>query len=157
MDQTTTTEKPTIGTVIRAWRNYRGFNATELAAKAGVRKGYLSEVENDKKSNPWLSKLKKLADALRIPLSYIDDRRMPSFAVAESLGSGVGFDETLSRSGTGQQQTDTASQQLDKNIELLVAQIVVEAQLTLTPEKRMLAECLILENARSVCEVLAKE
>jgi transcriptional regulator with XRE-family HTH domain len=164
MAQTTTTGKPTIGTIIRAWRLFHGFTPKELAAKAGVRPGYLSEVENDKKVNPWLSKLKQLTDALRIPLSYIEDRRMPDEdvkgfapAAAVALGAGVGLGAILPPSRTGQQQTDTASQQPDQTIKLLIAQIAAESQLILTPEKKMLAEHLILENARSVCEVLAKE
>jgi hypothetical protein len=113
---------------------------------------------------------------LGIPLSYIDDRQMPpkkseggrvlrqlpgglqpSITEAVGLGSGVGFDATLTRSRIGQQQADTAAQQRDQTIKLLVAQIAAEGQLTLTAEKRVLAERLILETALSVCEVLAKE
>jgi hypothetical protein len=77
--------------------------------------------------------------------------------VAGAFGAGVGLGTVLSRSRTGQQETDTAPQQSDQTIKLLVAQIEAERQLTLTPEKRLLAERLISENIRSVCEVLAKE
>jgi hypothetical protein len=78
-------------------------------------------------------------------------------ALAGALGAGVGLGTLLCRSKTGQQQAEIATQQRDQNIGLLVAQIVAEGQLTLTPEQRMLAERLILENARCVCEVLSKE
>lgn len=75
--------------------------------------------------------------------------------VAGAFGAGVGLGAILPRSKTGQQQTGSGLQQRDQSIGLLVEQAMDEAQLT--PEQRILAERLILENARSVCEVLAKE
>jgi transcriptional regulator with XRE-family HTH domain len=77
MAQTTTTSTPTVGTVIRAWRVFRGLSSKALAEKASVRSGYLSEIENDKKRNPWLDHLEKLAVALEISLQDIQDRRLP--------------------------------------------------------------------------------
>jgi transcriptional regulator with XRE-family HTH domain len=77
MAQTATAGTPTIGEVIRAWRVFRGLRLIDLAEEAGVPKGYLSALEHDRKTNPWLGKLKKLAAALGISLQDIDDRRMP--------------------------------------------------------------------------------
>ena len=71
------------------------------------------------------------------------------------LGSGASLGAILPRSRTGQQQTDSGPQQRDQHIGFLVKQTVDKFQLT--PQKRILAERLILENARSVCEVLANE
>jgi transcriptional regulator with XRE-family HTH domain len=75
--QRTTKRLPTIGTVIRAWRIFRGFSSTELAEKAGVRLGYLSEIEHDRSIRPYEDYLEKLADALDVPLEDILGRRMP--------------------------------------------------------------------------------
>jgi transcriptional regulator with XRE-family HTH domain len=77
MAQTAPTGIPTIGTVIRAWRIFRGFTSTELAEKAGVRIGYLSEIEHNRTANPKEEYLVKLADALEVPLQDIYGRRMP--------------------------------------------------------------------------------
>jgi transcriptional regulator with XRE-family HTH domain len=76
-------------------------------------------------------------------------------AGAGAFGAGVGLGAILLRSKTGQQETDTASQQHGQDIGLLVKQIVAEAQLL--PEKERLAGRLIEEHARAVCHVLATE
>jgi DNA-binding Xre family transcriptional regulator len=77
MAQTTTTDTPTIGALIRAWRVFRGLNVTQLAARAGVRKGYVSDIEHDKRTSPLLGHLEKLVVALEISLQDIQDRRLP--------------------------------------------------------------------------------
>jgi transcriptional regulator with XRE-family HTH domain len=77
MAQTTTTDTPTIGALIRAWRLFRGLNETQLAVRAGVRKGYVSDIENEKRTHPLLGYLEKLAAALEISLQDIYDRRLP--------------------------------------------------------------------------------
>jgi transcriptional regulator with XRE-family HTH domain len=77
MAQITTKRLPTTGVVIRAWRIFRGFSSTELAEKAGVRLGYLSEIEHDRKIRPDEDYLEKLANALHVPLKDILGRRMP--------------------------------------------------------------------------------
>lgn len=64
----------------------------------------------------------------------------PANAGTGALGSGVRLGAILAR---------------NQNLGFLVEQTVIEAQLT--PEQTILAERLILENARSVCDVLAKE
>jgi transcriptional regulator with XRE-family HTH domain len=71
-----------IGTVVRAWRVARELTVTELAEKAGrpVTKGYLSELEHNKTLHPGNVHLKKLADALEIPVRHLINRYFPDEA-----------------------------------------------------------------------------
>lgn len=48
---------------VRVFREYRGFSARELAAKAGISAPYLSEIERGLKS-PSVATIKRLAAAL---------------------------------------------------------------------------------------------
>ncbi len=50
---------------IRVWREYRGLSAVDLAAKAGISGGYLSELEIGKKTGT-LETLRKLATVLNL-------------------------------------------------------------------------------------------
>ena len=50
---------------IRVWREYRGLSAVDLAAKAGISAGYLSELETGKKTGT-LETLRKLATVLNL-------------------------------------------------------------------------------------------
>jgi transcriptional regulator with XRE-family HTH domain len=77
MAQTTKTGLPTIGDVILAWRKFRGLRSTELVQLAGIKKGYLSALEHNKRATPQETYLAKLADALEVPLQDIYGRRMP--------------------------------------------------------------------------------
>jgi transcriptional regulator with XRE-family HTH domain len=77
MAQTTATGLPTIGDVVLAWRKFRGLRSTELVQKAGIKKGYLSALEHNKRATPQEVYLAKLADALDVPLQDIYGRRMP--------------------------------------------------------------------------------
>jgi transcriptional regulator with XRE-family HTH domain len=77
MAQTNDTGIPTIGEAIRAWRKFRNLSSTQLAKKAKVRIGYLSEIEHDRTANPRTEYLEKLATTLKIPLQVIYGRRMP--------------------------------------------------------------------------------
>lgn len=52
---------------VRVWREYRGLTLADLAAKAGIGKGYLSQIEK-RQRNGTVSTLRKLADALRVDL-----------------------------------------------------------------------------------------
>lgn len=53
---------------VRVFREYRGLRAGELAEKAGISQGYLSEIESGKKTGS-LSVLKRIAEALDLELS----------------------------------------------------------------------------------------
>ncbi|MGM0535208.1 MAG: helix-turn-helix domain-containing protein [Pseudomonadota bacterium] len=52
---------------VRVFREYRGLRARDLAEKAGISQGYLSEIESGKKSGS-LDVLKRIADALGVEL-----------------------------------------------------------------------------------------
>lgn len=54
---------------VRAWRDYRGMKASQLAVASGIAASYLSDVENGKK--PVLVKaVTRIADALNV---MVDD------------------------------------------------------------------------------------
>ena len=48
-----------VGKRIRVLRTEKGINLPELAEKAGVSKGFLSQLENDEEANPSLDSLNK--------------------------------------------------------------------------------------------------
>jgi XRE family transcriptional regulator, master regulator for biofilm formation len=50
-----------VGKRIRALRIEKGINLPELAEKAGVSKGFLSQLENDEDANPSLDSLHKVS------------------------------------------------------------------------------------------------
>ena len=59
------------GRVIRALRIDRGLGVRELAEKANVPAGYISELETGKKVNPGLGVLQRLAKALRVSVGEL--------------------------------------------------------------------------------------
>jgi ribosome-binding protein aMBF1 (putative translation factor) len=52
---------------IRVWREHRGLSATDLATRAEISAGYLSELETGKKTGT-VDTLRKLANALKLDL-----------------------------------------------------------------------------------------
>ncbi len=52
---------------LRAWRRHRGLTLDALAARVGVSKGYLSQIENGRKSGT-LDLVRRLAAALDVTL-----------------------------------------------------------------------------------------
>ena len=52
---------------VRVFREYRGMRAGELAEKAGISQGYLSEIEAGKKTGS-VSVLKRIAEVLKVEL-----------------------------------------------------------------------------------------
>jgi len=52
---------------VRVWREYRELGLNELAARAKVARGYLSEIENGKKPGS-LAALRRITEALNIDL-----------------------------------------------------------------------------------------
>jgi transcriptional regulator with XRE-family HTH domain len=117
MAQTTPAGIPTIGTVIRAWRIFHGFTSTELAEKAGVRIGYLSEIEHDRTTNPKEKYLGKLAAGLELTLLDIYGRRMPpKDGEAEEEGKDAGRKEPEGRwrvEARSSQRASTSSTRLN--------------------------------------------
>ena len=63
-----------VGKRIRTLRTEKGINLPELAEKAGVSKGFLSQLENDEEANPSLDSLNKLAKALEVTLAQLLER-----------------------------------------------------------------------------------
>ena|SRR5690554_25826 len=55
---------------VRAFREYRGMRAGELAEKAGISQGYLSEIEAGKKTGS-VSVLKRIAEVLKVELGEL--------------------------------------------------------------------------------------
>ena len=59
------------GRVIRALRIHRKLGVRELAEKANVPAGYISELETGKKGNPGLGVLRRLAKALGVTVGEL--------------------------------------------------------------------------------------
>jgi len=55
---------------IRAIRKYRGLTQLDVAEQAGLRQGYIADIEAGKKTGPATS-LKAIAAALRVPLDVL--------------------------------------------------------------------------------------
>jgi transcriptional regulator with XRE-family HTH domain len=72
-------EIPTIGNVIRQWREQHfKLNVTAFAKRAGMSKGYISAVENNVIKNPTDENLEKLAAAIGISVRELLARKLPS-------------------------------------------------------------------------------
>jgi transcriptional regulator with XRE-family HTH domain len=151
---------PKLGERIKRIMEFLNLDASELSARTGISGSYLSRILKGTVVNPTIDFVTRIADGLGVTeTELVRDVTVKGFtpAMAEAFGSGPGLGSIPPRSSTGQQQIETNLQQRNQNIELLVVQIVAEAKLPLTPEKRRLAERLILETVRTVCEVLAEE
>ena len=55
---------------LRVWRKYREFTLDALAERVGVSKGYLSQIENGKKTGT-LDLFRRLADVLNVALDEL--------------------------------------------------------------------------------------
>ena len=78
---------------IRVWREYRGLGLNALADRAKVARGYLSEIENGKKTGS-MAALRRVADALKIAL----DDAVPMRAARADIPKAIGI---LKRAGVG--------------------------------------------------------
>lgn len=58
---------------VRTWRKYRGLTAGELAARVGISKAYLSEIENGKKPGS-VAVLAQIAKALTLDMDDLVPR-----------------------------------------------------------------------------------
>lgn len=76
-----------IGAVVRAWRVVRGLTLEELAVKAGagITRGYLSQLENDKIHTPGEEKLALVAQALGIAPLVLVTRTFPDATSPSTL------------------------------------------------------------------------
>lgn len=68
-----------LGRKIKSVRTGKGITIQDIAARSGLSKGFLSQVENDKTS-PSLNTLERIADALETPLTYLllGERHQPA-------------------------------------------------------------------------------
>ncbi|WP_068505093.1 helix-turn-helix domain-containing protein [Paenibacillus kribbensis] len=87
-----------IGDRIQKIRQDRGYSLSELADKADVAKSYLSNVERNIQSNPSISFIEKIADALNVSIHLLlygdrpaEDLLDPEWweLVQEAMASGV--------------------------------------------------------------------
>lgn len=60
-------DKQKLGTLLQTLRLERKLSITELAATAGLSKGYLSQLERGDANNPSVDALRKLSEALGVP------------------------------------------------------------------------------------------
>lgn len=89
-------DQPPIGARLRAARERRGITVTELAARTGLTKGFVSQVERDLTS-PSVGSLVRLCEALDIPPGeLLDGTQGPAVRAAERAAvqfGGVGVSE----------------------------------------------------------------
>lgn len=62
-----------VGSKITEIRELRGLSLSKLASKAGISKGYLSNIETGVKENPSTEMLEKIANALEVNISDLFD------------------------------------------------------------------------------------
>ena len=74
-----------LGEVVRAWREFRGWSPTELAHRAGLTKGHLSEIEHNRIRRPRDEQLAKLAGALGISFWDLHAHRLPGESTSLSI------------------------------------------------------------------------
>jgi transcriptional regulator with XRE-family HTH domain len=86
--------RPAVGGQVKRWRTERGMTLANVAEKAGLNIGYLSQIENDKAS-PSLTCLASIGEALDVPIAWflIDDVPPPTVVRASerSVGSRNGL------------------------------------------------------------------
>jgi transcriptional regulator with XRE-family HTH domain len=73
-----------IGTRIIQIRNQKGFSQRQLSERSGIASSYLSRIEN-RRLEPRPKTLRKIADALRVPLSELFEERAASRASSRCL------------------------------------------------------------------------
>lgn len=66
-----------LGEVVKAWREFRGLSVTAFAARAGIPKAYVSELEHLKIDRPGTKRMGELAAGLGIDYWDLAQRRQP--------------------------------------------------------------------------------
>ena len=61
--------RPAVGGEVKRWRTERSMTLANVAERAGLNVGYLSQIENDKAS-PSLACLAAIGDALDVPIAW---------------------------------------------------------------------------------------
>ena len=60
-----------IAVALKRLREAKGFSQLQLAKRAGVAQGYVSELEAGQKKNPGIETLRKIAKALGVPVTEL--------------------------------------------------------------------------------------
>jgi transcriptional regulator with XRE-family HTH domain len=78
LEQRTTGDRrdPAVGAEVRRWRRERGLTLANVAERANLNVGYLSQIENDKAS-PSLATLGAISEALDVPIAWFFMRDVP--------------------------------------------------------------------------------
>jgi transcriptional regulator with XRE-family HTH domain len=89
-----------IGEVVRAWREAQGLSLGELVEQAGspITKQYLSQLETRKIRSPGDEYLVSIAQALKIPVSYLVNRILPGEGSKAGSTPRVAYDTPLANS-----------------------------------------------------------
>jgi quercetin dioxygenase-like cupin family protein/DNA-binding XRE family transcriptional regulator len=82
--------RPAVGAQIKRWRRERGMTLANVAERADLNIGYLSQIENDKAS-PSLACLASIGDALDVPIAWflIDEVPAPVVVRASERSSRI--------------------------------------------------------------------
>jgi len=75
--------RPAVGAQIKRWRTERGMTLANVAERADLNIGYLSQIENDK-ATPSLSCLAAIGDALDVPIAWFLIEEVPAPVVVRA-------------------------------------------------------------------------
>lgn len=88
-----------VGEAIRLKREERNISLSSLAKEVGISPGYLSQIENGKKTNPKLDIIVKVADVLDIEMDMLlgidPERETPALKVPSLLHLTIAKDRNL--------------------------------------------------------------
>ena len=88
--------RPAVGAQVRRWRTERGMTLANVAERADLNIGYLSQIENDKAS-PSLTCLASIGEALDVPLAWFFLEDMPAPTVVRASERSVAARDGLGR------------------------------------------------------------
>jgi transcriptional regulator with XRE-family HTH domain len=80
--------RPAVGGQVRRWRTERGMTLANVAERADLNVGYLSQIENDKAS-PSLGCLAAIGDALDVPIAWFFIDEVPPPVVVRAADRAV--------------------------------------------------------------------
>lgn len=88
-----------VGEIIRAKREELGISLVDFARRAGISPGYLSQLENGKKTNPSLELMTTIAEELDIEIDSLlgleQDGEMPSLRIPSLLRLVIAKDRNM--------------------------------------------------------------
>lgn len=76
-----------VGEIIKAKRQEKKISLVEFAGMTGISPGYLSQLENGKKTNPNLEVLQKIIKELELDLDMLLGRESPAEAIGVKIPS----------------------------------------------------------------------